>query len=60
MKKSTTKEKKLSLKKLQMAKITNPRAIFAGSIQYINDCPNPDNGSIVIDAGSGVGNGGGK
>lgn len=60
MKKSKAKERKLSLKKLQMVKIKNPNVIFAGSIQYINNCPDPDNGSIIIDAGTVIGDGGGK
>lgn len=45
MKKSIKKEKKLSLKKLQMAKISNPNRIFGGTKQFINDCGNPENGS---------------
>ncbi|WP_312994179.1 hypothetical protein [Chryseobacterium flavum] len=45
MKKKNQSEKKLSLKKLQMVKIANPNKIFGGSLQHINDCTNPDNGS---------------
>ncbi|MDQ0065159.1 hypothetical protein [Chryseobacterium lathyri] len=44
MKKEIKKEKKLSLKKLQIAKITNPGKIFGGS-QNINDCGDPNGAS---------------
>lgn len=60
MKKKNATEKKLSLLKLQKARIKNPNSIFAGLRQYSNDCPDPNTGSIVIDSGTGVGNGGGK
>jgi hypothetical protein len=45
MKKKIKKEKKLSLKKLQIAKINNPNKIFGGTKHFNNDCPDPENGS---------------
>ncbi|WP_165852296.1 hypothetical protein [Chryseobacterium pennae] len=45
MKKQNKKEKKLSLEKLQLVKISNPKKIFGGTKQYVDGCNNPDNGS---------------
>lgn len=45
MKKENKQEKKLSLKKLQLAKISNPKQIFGGTKKYLDSCANPDNGS---------------
>lgn len=42
MKKQIRKEKKLSLEKLQLVKISNSKKIFGGTKQ---GCENPDNGS---------------
>ena len=45
MKKSIKKEKKLSLEKVQLVKINNPKKIFGGTIQIIDVCGDPENGS---------------
>ncbi|SHH94220.1 hypothetical protein [Chryseobacterium oranimense] len=45
MKKENKKEKKLSLKKLQMAKINNPRKIFGGTKHFLLECSDPENTS---------------
>ncbi|UCA60125.1 hypothetical protein KB553_01020 [Chryseobacterium rhizoplanae] len=44
MKKEIKKEKKLSLKKLQIAKITNPSKIVGG-LQNIDNCSDPNEAS---------------
>lgn len=44
MKKQIKKEQKLSLKKLQIAKIKNPNKIFGG-LQNIDNCSDPDGAS---------------
>ncbi|GEN69875.1 hypothetical protein [Chryseobacterium rhizosphaerae] len=50
MKKKNQTEKKLSLKKLQMAKIRNLNKIYGGTKQqHLDDCANGDNGSMDID-----------
>lgn len=51
MKKKNQTEKKLSLKKLQMAKIDNLSRIHGGSRQFIDGCANGDDGSLVFDDG---------
>ncbi|WP_343686613.1 hypothetical protein [Chryseobacterium gleum] len=50
MKKKNQIEKRLSLKKLQMAKINNPKKIRGGvHNQLLDTCMNGDNGSMDID-----------
>ena len=54
MKKKIDNKKKLSLKKLQMAKLNNLNTIFGGKgggLQPIDGCVNGDDGSIIIDDG---------
>ncbi|MCQ9638967.1 hypothetical protein MP478_06145 [Chryseobacterium sp. WG14] len=55
MKKQIKKEKKLSLEKLQLVKINNPKRIFGGTKQVIDGCNNPDNGSGNDQGGVGGG-----
>ncbi|CAA7194140.1 hypothetical protein [Chryseobacterium potabilaquae] len=45
MKKQIKKEKKLSLEKLQLVKINNPKKIFGGTKQFIEGCGDPNNAS---------------
>ncbi|WP_295202950.1 hypothetical protein [uncultured Chryseobacterium sp.] len=49
MKKKNQNEKKLSLKKLQMAKIDNPDRVYGGTRQFIDGCANGDDGSLAFD-----------